>query len=114
MQFLQAKYLAPLFLIVLATVCTIVFASTPQDSKDEVKSIEQTTLQHSKMQCPKCGGEMEEGFIFEDQYGHAKVTRQWAKEGAEADSWGYGVKGARKITTDRCTKCGFLGDSYAK
>jgi hypothetical protein len=113
MRFLQTKYLVPLFLIAVTIACTIVFASKSQGSKDEVRSVEQKMLQHSTVQCPKCGGEMEEGFIFESQYGYSKVIRHWAIEGSEADVWG-NVKDAHNITTFRCAKCGFLGDSYAR
>ena len=69
----------------------------------------------SKMKCPKCGGEMEEGFTKDVIYGGA-VPSNWIEGEPEKSIWG-GTKTKGKlqvqITTYRCIGCGYL-ESYAK
>lgn len=63
------------------------------------------------MQCPKCHGEMEKGYLG-DSYGDVG-------EGVKQLEWGRkfnflgNLKEERKVETYCCTKCGYL-ESYAK
>lgn len=79
----------------------------------------------SKLQCPKCGGAMEEGFIPDAHYGGIGVTK-WIR-GEPVLHWSGSVKGPpvnflgglkdkdsiRTISSFRCDHCGFL-ENYAK
>jgi len=67
------------------------------------------------MTCPKCSGEMEEGFVADNTYG-AVLPSQWVEGEPEMSFWtGARTKGKVqvRITTYRCTQCGYL-ESYAK
>jgi hypothetical protein len=65
--------------------------------------------------CPKCNGEMETGFIPDFSYG-AVLSSSWY-EGEPEKNWLGNIKTKNipkiAITTERCTKCGFL-ESYAR
>lgn len=65
--------------------------------------------------CPKCQGDMEDGFVLDVGYG-TLLPSNWL-EGDPDKNWLGNVKitGRRKfaITTRRCTLCGFL-ESYAR
>jgi hypothetical protein len=65
--------------------------------------------------CPKCQGDMEAGFIPDFSYGTI-LQSNWFAGDAEK-SWRGSIKTSGKrqivITTDRCTKCGYL-ESYAR
>jgi hypothetical protein len=67
------------------------------------------------MECPKCHGSMEEGFIKDEDYGNARIPK-WV-EGAPERSWLMGTKTHGKtqleIASYRCSQCGYL-ESYAK
>jgi predicted nucleic-acid-binding Zn-ribbon protein len=69
----------------------------------------------SSLKCPKCSGEMEEGFVLDQTYG-ANLQSNWI-EGPPAPSlWtGLKMKGRERlpITTMRCDHCGYL-ESYAE
>jgi hypothetical protein len=70
----------------------------------------------SHNQCPKCHGEMKQGFILDHKdYASALVT-QW-QPGEPQKSFWRGVKSKDgpqyEITAYRCTGCGYL-ESYAK
>ncbi len=72
-------------------------------------------MKDSRHQCPKCGGEMEAGFIIDHtDYASARVET-WV-EGKPAKSFWTGVKMKDRpqlgVTTYRCHKCGYL-ESYA-
>ena len=64
------------------------------------------------IKCPKCGGEMEEGFV---------ADRSTSFNIAQSQYWGTGtsmlemgkLKDQKIVTTYRCKSCGFL-ESYAK
>jgi predicted nucleic-acid-binding Zn-ribbon protein len=64
--------------------------------------------------CPKCGGQMEEGFIIDYTHG-APTVSSWVQGPPQkgwlggAKSWG---KERREVRTFRCVGCGFL-ESYA-
>lgn len=70
------------------------------------------TTEHT---CPKCQGEMEEGFIADVTYGGV-VASKWVEGPPEKSFW-TGVRTKDKeqvqISTYRCTNCGYL-ESYAK
>lgn len=67
------------------------------------------------IECPKCRGKMEEGFIKDQSHG-AVYSSKWV-EGAPEESFWTGTKTRGKlqvqVTTYRCTGCGYL-ESYAK
>lgn len=68
-----------------------------------------------KLNCPKCGQLMEEGFVPDFTYGGV-YRPEWIK-GQPKKSWWLGIdwKNAHrwKIETFRCTGCGYLA-SYAR
>ena len=66
--------------------------------------------------CPKCASAMEEGFLLDktDPTGFP-LAPEWAEGTPEPSMWtGLKLKGRvrHKVTTYRCTHCGFL-ESYA-
>ena len=64
--------------------------------------------------CPKCGGEMNEGFIADYTYGAIR-TSDWVEGEPVKSFWvGTKVRGKEqyKVKTFRCVGCGFL-ESYA-
>jgi hypothetical protein len=70
---------------------------------------------HTPERCPKCNGQMEQGFIQDMTYG-ARLVSQWAR-GAPVKSFWSGTKLADDklipIGVFRCESCGFL-ESYAR
>ena len=64
--------------------------------------------------CPKCDGEMTEGFVADQGYGSVGVS-DWV-EGEPVKSFWTGTKISGKnkyqIKSFRCVKCGYL-ESYA-
>lgn len=67
------------------------------------------------IECAKCRGRMEEGFISDNTHGGVLASR-WV-EGQPENSFWTGIKTSGKkqvqVTTYRCTSCGYL-ESYAK
>ena len=67
--------------------------------------------------CPKCGGEMEEGFIGDNNLTNV-VASVWIAGAPESSFWTgkAGVKVAgrakRRVQSFRCTNCGYL-ESFA-
>ena len=65
--------------------------------------------------CPKCGGGMVQGFLFESE-GPKRVVSTWV-EGAPEKSWLGSAKVPKEkcvpVGTFRCSACGFL-ESYAR
>jgi hypothetical protein len=66
--------------------------------------------------CPKCQSAMELGYIPDFSYA-AVLRTKWTEGEPEKNFLGSSLKlkGKRQIeiTTDRCTKCGYL-ESYAR
>ena len=66
------------------------------------------------MECPKCRGTMEEGYIKDEGYGTAHASK-WVEGAPEKSIW-TGVKTRGKnqvqVKTYRCERCGYL-ESYA-
>jgi hypothetical protein len=66
--------------------------------------------------CPKCNGEMLQGFIFESQ-GPSHMVSTWVEGAPEKKTfWGGAKVPADKcvpVGTFRCSACGFL-ESYAR
>ena len=62
------------------------------------------------MNCPKCQGKMERGWLVDFAHGGIAVL-QWAP-GTPERSWWSGAKVNRKklleVTTFRCSECGYL------
>ena len=62
------------------------------------------------IQCPKCNGEMEQGFTFESE-GPKRMVSTWV-EGAPEKSWWQSAKVLADkcipVGTFRCSECGFL------
>ena len=66
--------------------------------------------------CVGCGGEMEEGFIFDRGHLNYPAEQQWVEGEPERSFWsGFETGGKRlfKIMTYRCERCGRL-ESYAR
>ena len=65
--------------------------------------------------CPKCRGDMQQGFIVDNSYGELIVSH-WAA-GAPRKSFWTGTKLPQEkripIGTYRCSSCGFL-EAYAR
>jgi len=65
--------------------------------------------------CPKCNGEMEEGFILDQTHGKQLVS-SWIAGKPEKSFWlGTNINGKAQhyIQTFRCADCGYL-ESYAQ
>ena len=65
-------------------------------------------------ECPKCKGDMEEGFILDVTHGH-RLASHWVAGAPEKSFWlGVKVKGKRlmNVRTFRCKSCGYL-ESYS-
>jgi predicted nucleic-acid-binding Zn-ribbon protein len=66
------------------------------------------------VECPRCQGTMERGYIVDEGYGK-KVVSSWASGQPERSIWtGLKLRGKEKrdVTTFRCRRCGYL-ESYA-
>ncbi len=67
-------------------------------------------------QCPKCNGEMKQGFILDHKDYASCVVAKW-QQGEPQKSFWRGVLSKDgphyEITAYRCTGCGYL-ESYAK
>jgi predicted nucleic-acid-binding Zn-ribbon protein len=64
--------------------------------------------------CPKCGHEMENGFMVDQAHG-AIAEARWAEGESTYSFWtGVQVRGRTqyRVRTYRCTNCGFL-EAYA-
>lgn len=67
------------------------------------------------LECPKCRGKMEEGFIG-DAIPGGLMPSKWVEGRPEKSFWhGIKIKGKRQveIQTYRCSSCGYL-ESYAR
>lgn len=67
------------------------------------------------VECPKCRGKMDEGFIKDEGHGTVHAS-QWVKGAPEKSFWtGTKTRGRQQVqvTTFRCAKCGYL-ESYAR
>ena len=67
------------------------------------------------IKCPKCDGEMQEGFILDESHGAHCVSR-WVAGKPEGSFWTgtkVGDKEQHVIQSFRCTKCDCL-ESYAR
>jgi hypothetical protein len=100
----------------------------PFDSKSLIRRIDQrrdlqviarvlarpTLAAMPPMTCPKCGSEMEIGFVADATYG-GFVVPQWVSGRAERTFWGgLRLRGRKRrwVDTHRCTRCGYL-EAYA-
>ena len=66
------------------------------------------------LECPRCSGSMEPGYILDQTYGKFLVSK-WVAGEPEKSFWmGLRLGGAEQldIATYRCRQCGFL-ESYA-
>ena len=64
--------------------------------------------------CPKCSGQMEEGFVLDRTYG-SNAQASWIEGPATRSIWtGVKMKGREQlpVTTFRCSSCGYL-ESFA-
>ena len=68
-------------------------------------------------QCPKCGGEMEPGFLLEAGHGNARSVTQWVAGTPEKSFW-LGLKVSDRaqfnVATHRCQGCGFTRSRRAR
>lgn len=69
-----------------------------------------------KTRCPKCQGEMVQGFIVDWSQGGGRRISSWV-EGAPEKSFWHGTSAPAEkhvpVGTFRCSKCGFL-ESFAR
>lgn len=76
-----------------------------------------TTSSHSKaIHCPKCNGDMVQGFIFDREHGGVRRVINWVEGAPEKTFWTLTKVPAEKcvpVATFRCSVCGFL-ESYAR
>ena len=67
------------------------------------------------LDCPRCGGTMETGFLIDVGYGQTAVPN-WVAGEPVSSFWSAGLKLRGKdklpVTTYRCRRCGYL-ESYA-
>ena len=68
------------------------------------------------MICPKCSGEMENGFMIEHGYGPGEQQVRWVEGKPIPRFWSRGVnlegREPLPVTTFRCEGCGYL-ESFA-
>ena len=65
--------------------------------------------------CPKCEGQMQEGFIPDKTHGGGQVVSRWIAGVPEWSFWqGTKISGKEQypVQSFRCSRCGFL-ESYA-
>jgi hypothetical protein len=81
-----------------------------------MNSHKETTMsgQALKSVCPKCAGQMEEGFVVDRGHGNRFNVSCWVAGAPESGFWGLKIrdKARRPVRTLRCVNCGFL-ESYA-
>ena len=65
------------------------------------------------LECPRCSGSMEPGFVVDEGYGK-KVAAKWVAGEPQKSFWtGLKLRGSEQIVaTYRCRRCGYL-ESYA-
>ena len=66
------------------------------------------------LNCPRCSGSMEVGFVVDEGYGTRTVAK-WVAGEPEKSMWtGLKLRGKAKqdVVTYRCKRCGYL-ESYA-
>jgi hypothetical protein len=83
-----------------------------QGSKEEVRgSARIVNGGVEKLQCGKCGADLEEGFLYNPRGPWAGAAPTWVPGQPELNVWG-GVKTGgrkeRKVSAFRCAKCGRL------
>ena len=72
-------------------------------------------MTNSKITCPKCKTEMEEGFIMDHEGHDSAHVSHWVEGEPEKSFWtGLKTKDREKLAvkTYRCDRCGYL-ESYA-
>ena len=69
-----------------------------------------------EIRCPKCTGEMVQGFIFDRAEGNNRRVSNWVEGAPGKSSWFGSVPAPAEkripVGTFRCSVCGFL-ESYA-
>jgi hypothetical protein len=63
--------------------------------------------------CPKCQGEMEEGFIGDNSHGGGALKQKWGKQITKTLGINMGVEDGKEVETYRCKNCAYL-ESYTK
>jgi uncharacterized Zn finger protein len=66
------------------------------------------------LNCPRCSGSMEVGFVVDEGYG-TRTVEKWVAGEPERSMWtGLKLRGKAKqdVVTYRCKRCGYL-ESYA-
>ena len=69
----------------------------------------------SAPQCPRCKGDMEDGFVADKAHYSVPETQKWVEGAPERSFWsGLKLKGKEvfSVRTYRCERCGYL-ESYA-
>lgn len=64
--------------------------------------------------CPKCRGEMEQGFLVDHGNANSSLVSIWASGRPKKSVWQVTkIEDAIPVGTFRCSQCGFL-ESYAR
>jgi len=83
---------------------------TDRNSEVERYSIVQRRIDENH--CPKCNGQMENGFIVDHGHTYSTIST-WVQGTPKADLNGVNTEPGSPVVTMRCKACGFL-ESYAK
>lgn len=82
------------------------------DTKSEIERYSTVQRRIADSICPKCNGQMENGFIIDRSHSGSHIS-SWVQGTPKEDSGGVNTNPGSPIVTQRCKACGFL-ESYAK
>jgi hypothetical protein len=82
------------------------------DINTEIQRYEEIQRRVLDSNCPKCGGQFENGFLLDRSRSSLHVTT-WVQGSPKVEGAGVNEEPASPVVTKRCKACGFL-ESYAK
>lgn len=82
------------------------------DTKSEIERYSIVQRRIADSICPKCNGQMENGFIIDRGHSGSYIS-SWVQGTPKEDSGSVNTDPGSPIVTQRCKACGFL-ESYAK
>ena len=99
--------------ILIAGIFSIVAIVNRDVVRNEIQKADSVVKAHAGLQCPKCGGSMDRGFLIDRAHGHPGIGT-WVPGEPQA-GWLGELKdnNMEQVTTFRCSKCGYL-ESYTK
>ncbi len=97
---------------VIAVLIFVIFAVSMQnrESKPEVVKAREVQQLHQGLKCPKCGGDMEYGFVIDRGHGSNVYISAWQR-GSEQEEGVVKAPNPRPIASFCCVKCGYI-ESY--